>query len=484
MEDDSDEETSITEETAAVALVAVENQRFPRQFVPSSNVSTRNSNSNPMDQFYSNDTMMMDHGTDHDQLEHRPVGRKMTGYRKQIAFLMFLIALQHYMPPPPPPCDTWADYISHSTEGFKATLTNFGTLTWYIVSGCFNNMQRDGKLKFHAMLLSEKEGNVNLRCPILLALPKSSDSFDVLDAIQTRIKDKILGQDSAIEAISRALTMWDSGDTKRGTIIDTDTVKDNDNDNFDYDETESGARRPLNMLFTGSHGVGKHEVAKLVAEIMINTCRIESFRDHISCAIPECNRDNSDGILDLSGIEYALDGEDNERALIQRILDHIHTWGGRDSRGAGAIIILRHVENLSMGAKLELVRLLSKQNVIFTPAKTMEDDKIGSFGSMFGMKNDFRNGKKVDIRLDNSLFIMTTDLGADKIFSGLRNHVIQARVLHDTVQVEVEQDVKRHFGVKVSSERCWYSQSYLRKCSLINRTSCECDCDCALVADI
>jgi hypothetical protein len=119
-----------------------------------------------------------------------------------------------------------------------------------------------------------------------------------------------------------------------------------------------------------------------------------------------------------------------------------------------------------MGAKLELVRLLSKRNVIFTPTKTIDDNGF-SFGSIFGMENDFRNEREVEIRLDNSVFVMTTDLGADKIFGGLRNHVFQARALHDTIQVEVEQDVKQYFGVKVSPERCCFIASYLKRLSLI-----------------
>lgn len=447
-DDDSDDEMSVIEDTALHVVTSQMNasinsnaslNRHDRSFFEGRDDDP---NADAMNEFNSHP---MDHYKDHDHLEHFPVARQTKGYRKQFVFLVLLIALQHYMPPPPPSFDTWTDYVSHSTEGFKATLTNFTLLAWYIVSGCVNNMHQDGKLRIHA-LLSEKQGHLHLSMPCPIALPKSSDSFNAMDAIQTRIKDRIVAQDSAIELISRALILWNLGETNPGTSTNNNAA---------------GVKRPLNMIFTGSHGVGKYEVAKQVADIMLNSCQIESFPEEFSCATPACNRDNSDRILDIAGIEYALEEENHERALGQRILDHIY-----GQKGAGAIVIIRHVENLSMGAKLELVRLLSKRNVIFTPTKTIDDNGF-SFGSIFGMENDFRNEREVEIRLDNSVFVMTTDLGADKIFGGLRNHVFQARALHDTIQVEVEQDVKQYFGVKVSPERCCFIASYLKRLSLI-----------------
>jgi len=316
------------------------------------------------------------------------------------------------MPPPPPPFDTWTEYVSHSTEGFKASMFNLAILARYILSGCIHNMQQDGKLKIHS-ILSKKE--VNLPCPI--ALPRSNDSFDAIDAIQSRIKGRIIGQNLAIESISRSLASWEFG-------MD--------------DEKDYVAKRPLNMIFTGPHGVGKYEITKQVADIMVNRCLIESFGGHLHCGNPLCNRDNSDRILHLSGMEYALDEESHGRALIQRILDHIY-----NQKNAGAIIIIKHVENVSVAAKLELVRLLSKRNVTFTPTNPLKDN---SFGSMFGMEHDT---KKVDVRLNSSIFLLTTDLGSDKIFSGLRKHIFQAPALLDAVKAEVEQDVKQYFGAEI-----------------------------------
>jgi len=424
LEDDSDDEKSATEETAVHVV------RGQQQLVTSSSMNSnarhnaasfdqqdsfqRNSNGNSVNQFYSGDHS--NHYLVHDHVENRP--SQAASYRKHIICIIMCIALQHYMPPPLPPFESWTEYVSHSTEGFKATMLNLAILARYIVSGCIHNMQQDGKLKIHS-ILSKTE--VNLPCPI--ALPKSNDSFDAIEAIQSRIMGRIIGQNLAIESISRSLASWESG-------MD--------------DEKDYVAKRPLSMIFTGPHGVGKYETAKQVADMILHRCQIESFGDHLHCGNPLCNRDNSDRILHLSGMEYALDEESYGRALIQQILDHIYS-----QKNAGSIIIIKHVENFSLTAKLELVRLLSKRNVTFTPTYPLKDN---SFGSVFGMEHDSKKEKKVDVRLNSNIFLLTTDLGADKIFSGLRKHIFQAPALLDAVKAEVEQDVKQYFGAEVSLE--------------------------------
>ena len=429
LEDDSDDEKSATEETAAHVV-------SKWKLVTSSNVNSnarhnaasfdqqdslqRNSNGNSVNQIYS--------GGDH--LENRP--RQAAGYRKHsITCIIMCIALQHYMPPPLPPFETWTEYVSHSIEGLKGTILNLAILAGYIASGLFHNMQQDGKSKIHSILSGTE---VNLPCPI--ALPKSTDSFDAMEAIQSRIMGRIIGQNLAIESISRSLASWE---WKSGMDDEKDYV----------------AKRPLSMIFTGPPGVGKYETAKQVADMILHRCQIESFGpfgDHLHCGNPLCNRDNSDRILHLSGMEYALDEESYGRALIQQILDHIYS-----QKNAGSIIIIKHVENISKAAKSHLVRLLSKRNVAFTPTYPLKES---SFGSMFGMKHDSKTEKKVDLRLNSSIFLLTTDLGTDKIISGLKKHInpisglrkyiFQAPALLDAVQAEVEMVVKQYFGAEVS----------------------------------
>eukprot|EP01083_Nonionella_stella_P118080 352403_1 len=159
-------------------------------------------------------------------------------------------------------------------------------------------------------------------------------------------------------------------------------------------------QRPLSLLFTGSDGVGKQELAKQVANMLLyhhgcTRTRIDiddshvsqwresskSSRTRTSCTHTDC----SNAILELRGIDYALDlkeGDLKEDAaehkdedadadsqnkgmnmnmnMTHRILNHIHAQDG-----AGAVIIITHGENLSKSATSDLVLLLGKSTVSF-----------------------------------------------------------------------------------------------------------------------
>jgi hypothetical protein len=222
-------------------------------------------------------------------------------------------------------------------------------------------------------------------------------------------------------------------------------------------------KRPLNLMFTGSDGVGKYELAKQVAELLVNACQGDWIRKEelFDCPNPSCLLLSGDNhhpgkILELRGIDYALDNDGDvtlAKSLIQHILEHVYR-----QKDTGAIVILRHVEHLSVFAKQELVRLLSKPMVSFY----LDDDSKSA--GFYMARNGFLDTllhrsrdetlqdekKKVNVRLDNSIFLLTTDIGTDKIFKGLSKYELWTRGLLDDLKRQLQEEVQGHFGVNVS----------------------------------
>ena len=410
VDDDSDDEFIETQETTLdLRRQEADARTLESSHFPSRSISHHDTNDHHMGTFIGNQ-----------------FGREVTpsrSYWRHIFLAIFCIAVRHYMPPPPPPSGSWTEFVSHSTEGFISTMTNFVALVYYIGSGCFNNMREDGIYKINALLSGEGSKNV-LPCPISLPKSNQSFSFDALAGIRYNLKERIVGQKSALDSISQTLASWD---------IPQHPLED--------DENVYEIRRPMNILLSGPDGVGKYETAKQVAALLLNGCHDNLLKEHLNCGNPSCIRDNSDRILDLQGIDFALKS-DGSKVLIHLVLNHIY-----NQSGAGAVVIVRHVENLSLDAKLEMVRLLSKPSVSFT--KTTP--KTNKFGKVLSLGNNVKDLDKeeVDVRLDNCAFIFTTDLGADKIFGGLRAFGFNAPALYERVQNAVAKDVEEYFGAKV-----------------------------------
>jgi hypothetical protein len=108
-----------------------------------------------------------------------------------------------------------------------------------------------------------------------------------------------------------------------------------------------------------------------------------------------------------------------------------------------------------------LIRLLTKSSVSvsFLPPNSSNENPATSLWKRLEARehdhsNDGREHDRADmvhVRLDNCVFLFTTDVGADKIFGGLRSYGIKDRSLLDKVHKAVEGDVLSHFdGVKVS----------------------------------
>ena len=361
--------------------------------------------------------------------------KRSRSYWRHMLLVIFLIILQHYAPPPVPPFDSWREYISHSMEGFGSTVTNLIALGYYIGSGCFNNMKQDGVGKINAMLSRKDE--ISIPCPI--DVPKENESFDAIQSIRDQMVQNIVGQYSAMDSISKALAAWDI------PPFGTNSGK------------QPTRTKPMNMIFAGPDGVGKYETAQEVAKLLLNACQDDIFKNHMNYDNPSCTcnpEENKGRILKLQGIDFALK-DDSKKSFIRQILEHVHSYSG-----AGAVIVIQHVEHLSLDAKLELVRLLSKPSVSIIPSPIIS--KTTSFWNTFNVDEQSQNTKEhVDIRLDNCVFLLTTDLGTDKIFGGLRSYGLKDVALFNEVHKAVEQDAVSHFsGVEV----CWYK--YKVHCNL------------------
>lgn len=229
-------------------------------------------------------------------------------------------------------------------------------------------------------------------------------------------------------------------------------------------------QKPLLMLFAGSDGVGKQESAMQIAHMLLdngcgdinmstNTIMSLSRSSQTSTSCADCNN----AILALRGIDYALDdqdgGNEKNKGMVHQILNHIHA---RD--GVGAVIIISHGENLSRSSKLDLVRLLGKSSVSF---KKMYNG-IREWGHVYGYESLFRflssksdtaaHEEVVNIQLGNCVFIVTSNLGADKIFNGIRTKMsssswsglVNDKELYEKIRNNVMEDVGNQFGQHVS----------------------------------
>jgi ATPases with chaperone activity, ATP-binding subunit len=355
-------------------------------------------------------------------------------YWKQFVFVMLLIVMQRYLPPPPPPVDSWGGYISHSTQGIKATITNLVALTMYIVKGCIHNINEDLGMVMRSFLFRQGKPNIPISqdcipCPLKVPIDNRDEPNQSLESIRNTLQSNFVGKSAEIDILSKALVKWDSSSLSN--------------------------KRPLNMIFVGSDGVGKYEVAKQVGELLIHhDCQSDCNNPCSSCVSFHPSH-----ILHLQGINHALNEESCAKSLIRQILNHVYK-----QKNEGAVVILRHVEDLGDAAKRELIRLLRMPNVTFSVQDDDDDDTMVSGASvansnllerfLFGKEDKSQmipTRKEVVVRLDNCVFLFTTDLGSDEIFRGLSNSAFKASgLLLDQVARDIQEKLQRFFGVNVS----------------------------------
>jgi DNA polymerase III delta prime subunit len=353
---------------------------------------------------------------------HRDVPVERRRWSRHIFVICILIVFQKYLPPPPPPNDTWHDYISNSTESIMSVAVNALALTYYITFGCFINIRSDVILHIqHWKQRYKQDGMIQILNNMKNSRKDHGSycSFQSMDlhTIEKYLFKRIVGQHSSIHIIAEAVSRpWQS------------------------------SNKPLSILLTGPTGVGKYKTLKLLSHMMLggNETWSSSTIDDVPCWIdssPSCQH----VILELNGFDYALDNEDGhsnihnhgngqKNSMVDRILHHIH-----QQQGNGAVILIKHVEQLSESHRLDLIRIVQSPMVKFQ--KKDESSMIRKYEQILGFPETF-HFEDIELSLQNSIFLLTTDVGTKRIFDVIRegsNHI-------DDIQNRIRQDIKQDLG--------------------------------------
>ncbi len=437
IDDESDDEGEVLHEASMIRRRGPQ-ERSSSQQPMTENISFHQQEQNNDSRIY-NDLIYRD---ENHMMYHHPqfIERQQPPRRSffwNFCLVIFLIIMQHYLPPPPPPNNSWHEYVSSSTQGVISTIQNMAKLSFYIASGTLGNIYADGAFWIDTIISGEHviEQQADHLCRLMV--PIADLDMNANSILMNYFQGNIVGHKFALENISQTLSSW------------------NPFPQSSMEDSVTKLNKPLTMLFTGSDGVGKHETSKQVANALLNGCQNSILKEHTSdCEdrYPSCLNDNSSGILEIRGVDFALENDatmddatsgsssGSGKEMVQVILNHIHSRGN-----AGAVIILKHVEDLSSDATMALVRLLGKSSVSFTkPSSTKL--KVSLFASLQQQEAEI-----VDLQLGNCVFIVTTDIGANKIFEGIRSLMSSpSKAIYDGVQSDIVRDVEKHFGQNVS----------------------------------
>lgn len=343
-------------------------------------------------------------------------------WSRHMFVICIIIVLQKYLPPPPPPNDTWHSYISNSTESVLSFGLSTLALAYYVARGCFLNIQSDVSFHIQTWKKHYKEyGLIHILFYNMEGTLKdhtSTCSFQSLDehTIHRYLSKRIVGQHSSINIIAEAISSlaWQS------------------------------SNKPLSLLLTGPTGVGKFKTLKLLSHIMLakdGSLDSSILEGDISCwnyPSSPCQH----AILELNGFDYALDSKDDpnvhqniqKNSMVDRILHHIH-----QQQGKGALIIMKHIEQLSKSHRLELIRILQSSKITYQ--KKRKRSMIRTYEQMLGFTESL-DMEDTEISLQNSIFLLTTDVGTKQIFDAIRaglNHI-------DDIQNRIRQDLKNDLG--------------------------------------
>lgn len=347
---------------------------------------------------------------------HRNVPVERRRWSRHIFVICILIVFQKYLPPPPPPNDTWNDYISNSTESIMSVVVNALALTYYITYGCFTNIRSDIILHVqHWKQRYEKEGMIQ----ILNNMRNNKKdygsycSFQSMDlhTIQQYLSKRIVGQHSSIHMIAEAVSRpWQS------------------------------SNKPLTLLLTGPTGVGKYKTLKLLSRLILgeNETRNSSIVDeNVSCWM-DSSSSCQHVILELNGLDYALDYENGQNnSMVDRILHHIH-----QQKGNGAVILIKHVEQLSESHRLDLIRIVQSPMVKFQIKD--ESSMLRKYEQILGFPETL-HVDDIQLSLQNSIFLLTTDVGTKRIFDAIREGLNHINDVQNIIRQDIKQDLGSYF---------------------------------------
>ena len=355
-------------------------------------------------------------------------------------------------PPPPPPHDgDWTSYIVSSTQRILGEVERAAHDAGYIAGGFGRNMYRDAVGLVGGLVGGLVHGGSGGPGGCVLRIPTSSSSDTTptsISYIERRLREDVFGQERAVRAMSRALEAWEGWEgsspaaAKIGGEEECAGNSDSDEDQSETCKSPSssstdhrhGGGKPLTLLLSGPEGTGKRLAAGLVARLVFEECSTPET----SAADDYFQRTMPGGVLHIDGRAYE-DGDGQKpagyayhqrtRAFGDRIIGHIQR-----QRGAGAVIIISQVEDLAPSFVGELVRMIQS-------------------ASSADLNNDVSNGRvaagegdKDAVRWNNVLFILTSYLGADKMFQLIHVYEGIELISDKDLTSAVRNDVDDHFG--------------------------------------
>jgi len=324
-------------------------------------------------------------------------------YLRQLFLVILILMSVKYIPPPPPPHHSWSDFVTRSTEDVTTALKSVTILAWYLISGFSFNVYQDANYWSQHILLGGTT-NINTPCHISLAQQQERGGSSLSSSpsiIEKYLLKTIVGQDEAIRFIATALDEWEIPEKH---------------------SSDNSEQRPLSILLSGSDGVGKKETAKLLARLLFQNCTEAEALSCDNCA------DKNGGTLELNGVDFALDeneviegSEGLPNRLTSKILEHVYS-----RKGAGAVIILNHVEDVPQSTQMELSYLVKRTNVLF---RRHTSQGIGRHTNRWITTNEITSLAStaeedgVEVWLGNTLFIFTTSFFApQKVFQLVRKY--------------------------------------------------------------
>lgn len=327
--------------------------------------------------------------------------------------LLFILAgtVLAYMrtraPPPPPPHYDWIGYLFSSTERIVDEVERISIDTGYILGGFVNNIYMDAVGLRDAILFPKSNSGHGPNCH--LRVPTHDENSTSTEEL---LKEGIVGQERAIGVITRALDAWDIRQPSGNECAVADSADTCAASGYDDLTGTPSNVKPLVLLFTGPEGVGKAETARLLARLLFRHCA--AYQRHRG-PMP-------DGVLQINGPSFTEDYEHTStlsytaaRSFKDKIIEHV-----RRQQGTGAVVILKHFESV--------------------PARLLRE-LVGFVQSL-----DAEYERDSSLSWDNVLFILTSDLGADKVFKSISAYEGMEYLPENDLSLAVRNEIDDHFG--------------------------------------
>ena len=390
----------------------------------------------------------------------RPIAR----YSIIILSGILLSYLSRRAPPPPPPHYDWTSYIVHSTHSILGEVERVSHDAVYILGGFVRNVYQDAVELKDAMALGVDEdglgGGRNSRCVLRIPtfpVDESADATispsDTTSYIEQRLGENIFGQERALRAISRALEAWegpsgnDNGSESEASVEGECTPSSSEDDDENSETCKApisssnhqDGGKPLTLLLSGPEGTGKSETTRLLARVVFPGClgsdNVLAGDSDPSAALQSINHAAMPrGVLFIDGRSYSdVGGQQPEgyayhqrsRSFSDQIVGHI-----QKQRGAGAVVIISQIEDVSPSIAGELVRLIRSSS-----AKINSNESSGRL--LVGEKG---------VQWKNVLFLFTSYLGADKLFQLIHTYEGIEYISDKDLTTTVRNEIDNHFG--------------------------------------